>query len=78
MALVVVVADAVGEDEVGFGNVLVGDLGQEVGDAVEAGLLLVDRLNHPPRGFLDVGFRQHLFLGLGVIFPVDAAFHVHR
>jgi NAD(P)-dependent dehydrogenase (short-subunit alcohol dehydrogenase family) len=56
----------------------VGHLRQQVVDAVQAGLLLVHRLHHPPGRLGDVGALQHHLLGLGVVLPAAAALQVHR
>ncbi len=56
----------------------VGHLLQQVADAVEAGALLVDGVDHPPRRLGDVGAGQHVLLGPGVALPAPARFDVHR
>ena len=70
-------AFALGQVDGGVFRLLVGHLLQQVMDAVEAGLLFVYSLHHPPRGFGDVGALQHHFLGLGVFLPAAAGFQVH-
>ena len=55
----------------------IGQLRQQVGDAVEPGLLLVHGLHQPPGRLGDVGALQHGFLGLGVVLPAAAALEVH-
>ena len=60
-----------------MGHVAIGNLGQQVADAVQAGAFFVHRFHQPPRGFGNVGVFQHGFLGLGIIFPAAAGFQVH-
>ena len=57
---------------------VVGNLFEQMRDAVQPRLLLVDGLDHMPRRFGDVGTLQHRFLGLGVLLPAAARFQIHR
>ena len=59
-------------------HLLVGHLREQVVDAVEARLLLVDRLHHPPGRLGDVGALEHDLLGPGVVLPAPARLQVHR
>ena len=40
--------------------------------------LFVDSFNNVPGRFGDVGTLEHLFLGDGVIFPLDPGFQINR
>src|SRR6266404_3676002 len=59
-------------------EVLVGELRQEMGDAIEPGALLVVGIDDEPRRLLAVGVLQHQILGARILDPVLARFEVHR
>src|SRR5919112_4571712 len=59
------------------GEVLVGDLPEEVADHVEPGALLDVGLDHPPGGLGDVGGGEHGVLGAGEVDPAVARLEVH-
>ena len=59
-------------------HVLIGNLIQQMPDAVEPGSFLVIGVDDVPRGLLAVGVREHHVLGLGIFDPTLARFHVHR
>ena len=71
-------AHALRQGDVLLRHGLIGNLAEQMRDAVEPGALLVDRLNDPPRRVLRMGAIEHLLLGAGIVLPVDAALHVHR
>ena len=51
------------------GNLVVGNLRQQMGNAVKPRPLLVDCLDDPPRRLGNVGAIEHLFLGFGILLP---------
>src|SRR4029453_11986938 len=59
------------------GHVAVGDLLEQVADAVEPGPALVVGLHHPPGGLLGVGVVEHVVLGPRVLHPQLARLEVH-
>src|SRR5208282_5720421 len=59
-------------------NLPIGDLRQQMRNAVEARPFLVHGLNHPPRSLGNVRPLEHDLLGSGVILPAPPRLHVHR
>ena len=59
-------------------HVVIGNLLEQVGDAVEPCLLLIVSVDHEPRRVRTVGVSEHLVLGLGILDPVLARLDVHR
>src|SRR5215831_11148911 len=59
-------------------HVLVGNLIEQMPDAVEPGSFLVIGVDDVPWRLLAVGVREHHVLGLGILHPTLARFHVHR
>ena len=57
-------------------DLLVLHLAEQVVNAIEPGLFLVDRMHHPPGRFGDVGAVQHLSLALGSP-PMPARLQIH-
>src|SRR5919106_1554211 len=59
-------------------QIAVGDLRQQMVDAVQPGVTLVVCVDHPPWGLLGVGVCEHLVLGARVVLPAVAGLDVHR
>src|SRR6185437_682455 len=78
LALIFGIVHAIRQDHGLAVHLAIGDLRQQMRDAVEPCALLVDGLDHPPRRFRNMGLVQHLFLRLGVLLPARARLHVHR
>ena len=77
MPQIVRVMDAIRQDNLFPFDLGVGNLAQEMMDAVQAGFLLVYRLDDPPGSLRNVSTLEHDFLGLGVLLPAAPGFHVH-
>src|SRR5262245_22687803 len=56
---------------------MVGDLVQEVANAIETRFLLVHRLDNPPRGFRNVRALQHDLFRRRVILPAPSRLQIH-
>src|SRR6185437_3192604 len=78
LALIFGIVHAIRQDHGLAVHLAIGDLRQQMRDAVEPCALLVDGLDHPPRRFRNMGPVQHLFLRLRVLLPARARLHVHR
>ena len=59
-------------------QIVIGDEGEQVADAVEPRAALRIRVHHEPGGLFDVGVGEHLILRLGILHPAGARFQVHR
>src|SRR5450432_992362 len=60
-----------------FWSIGVGDLLQQVIDAIEACALLINGLHNPPRRLRDVRSLEHHLLGPSVGFPATPRFKIH-
>ena len=67
-----------GEVHFGHGQVVVGDLGEDVADDVEAGGAFVVAVGHKPGRPGGVSGGEHVVAGLGVVVPAAVGFDVHR
>src|SRR5271165_4952329 len=77
LAVVILTMDTRWKDYGFSHHLLIRHLAKEMVDAIESGLLLVDRVHHPPGGLGGVGALEHDFLGLSVILPAATRFEIH-
>ena len=59
-------------------QILIGDLGQQVPDAVKVGTFFVLCVHYEPVGLLGIGVRHHLIFRTGIVLPTSTGFNIHR